>query len=332
MRGFATERRQETLVWLVQAFDVMHFQDSLLFDVVLLLDRYYACEALLHGGEPHGGESQRKLLAAVYIALKTGSSMDTQVSLKQLVAHDLGKDQIPFEDILDAELSILQKLRFRVGTPSAHDFLETLDTRLKHEYASDACLNLADFLLQLSLSDASLHYKYSHAILAASALALALYATQAPSSAFVALVEDLSLHCPAMPVPHAEMVECCDALHQLWILGVSVHEQYTFTRYLWAKFSRSGRSSAAHIAPPHRPSRSLLPSPAWAAPAVHQGCGGPERGYPAQQPCAPPRRGKAGSLPAAAERLGLAQPPSAVPAPWASGASAPRTQHHRGGA
>ncbi|CAK0911330.1 unnamed protein product, partial [Prorocentrum cordatum] len=218
--------------------------DSLLFDVVLLLDRYYACDPLYHGGsrESHGGESQRKLLAAVYVSLKTGSSMDTQVSLKQLVCHDLGKDQIPFEDILDAELAILQKLRFRVGTPTAHDFLETLDTRLKHEYASDACLNLADFLLQLSLSDASLHYKYSHSILAASALALALYATQAPSSAFVALVEDLSLHCPAMPVPHAEMVECCDALHQLWILGVSFHEQYTFTRYLWAKFSRSGRT------------------------------------------------------------------------------------------
>merc|ERR1719352_2203601 len=170
----------------------MHFADSLLFDTALLLDRYYAC---LPREDIRGGASQRKLLAAVCMALKTGSPVDTQLPLRQVVTH-LGRDQVPFDEVLVAELGMLRQLRFQVSTPTAKDFLEALTTRLGCDRAASACNSLADFLLQLTLMDASLFYRHPHAILAASALTLALFTTRAPTSSFTAVLEDLSLHCP----------------------------------------------------------------------------------------------------------------------------------------
>merc|ERR1719159_2173696 len=100
---------------------------------------------------------------------------------------------------------MLQKLRFNVGTPTARDFLEAFSARLSGDHISPTCWSLAEFLLQLTLVDANLHYRYAHAVLAGASLALAMYSTRATTSAYLALLEDLALHCPDAALPHGTL-------------------------------------------------------------------------------------------------------------------------------
>merc|ERR1719323_2982681 len=171
------------------------------------------------------------------MALKTGSLVDNQLPLRQLVTH-LGRDQVPFDEVLVAELAILKKLRFDVGTPTARDFLEALSTRLNGERASGVLQSLADFLLQLTLVDAGLHYRYPHAVLAAAVLVLALHATRTPPPAYMALLEDLALHCPEAAAPSGPLMQCCAAVHVLWVRSAGGHDQSNYSRHVCAKFSR----------------------------------------------------------------------------------------------
>jgi len=253
LEGLNMADRQETLVWLVQAFDVMHFSDSLLYDTALLLDRYYAC---LPREDIRSGESQRKLLAAVCMALKTGSNAETQLPLRQVVTH-LGHGQVPFDEVMSAELAMLRKLRFDVGTPTARDFLEALSTRLSVFRVSDACRSLAEFLLQLSLMDAVLHYRYPHAVLAASALYLALSTTRAPAAAHMALLEDLALHCPEAALPtcpsSSSLAQCVAALHSLWNRSTSGAERSLYSRDLYSKFAKANFQEVSKVQPPLTP-------------------------------------------------------------------------------
>lgn len=247
--GLTPADRQETLVWLVQAFDVMHFSDSLLYDTALLLDRYYA---LPPREDIRSGESQRKLLAAVCMALKTGSNAETQLPLRQVVTH-LGHDQVPFDDVMEAELVMLRKLKFDVGTPTALDFLEALGTRLGSLRISESCRSLAEFLLQLSLQDAPLHYRFPHAVLAASAFVLALYTSRAPSLAQTVILEDLSIYCPEALLTNGLLGQCCASLHNLWLRSASAAEQSLFSRHLCQKFQRVNFNSVSAISPPTSP-------------------------------------------------------------------------------
>jgi len=262
LEGLPPADRQETLVWLVQAYDVMNFTDGALFDTALLLDRYYAAQPR---EDSRGGSSQRKLLAAVCMALKTGSE-DTQLPVRQVVAH-LGRDQVPFDEVLAAELAMLKKLKFFVGTPTARDFLEALSTRLHGDRGTHGvCANLAEFLLQLTLCNADLHYKYAHAVLAAGCLALALFATSAPPSAYVVLLEDLALHCPESASPHGMLVLACADLHQLWIQSVSWSEQQnarSFARNVCTKFSHASRQSVSNLPVPEGCPVSFPPVQSW---------------------------------------------------------------------
>jgi len=257
--GFAPASRQEMLVWLLQAFDVMHFSDNLLFDTSLLLDRYYASQPPPEEGV---GGAQRKLLAAVCTALKTGSPVEQlQCPLRQVVTH-LGRDQVPFDAVLVAELAMLRQLRFQVSTPTAKDFLEALTTRLGCDRAASACNSLADFLLQLTLMDASLFYRHPHAILAASALTLALFTTRAPTSSFTAVLEDLSLHCPDAVNHQGLLVQCIGALHFLWVRSVSngPEQQPQYARVLVSKFARQSLHSASSVTPPPFPPTTVPPT------------------------------------------------------------------------
>merc|ERR1719482_329896 len=255
--GFAPASRQEMLVWLLQAFDVMHFSDNLLFDTSLLLDRYYASQPPPEEGV---GGAQRKLLAAVCTALKTGSPVEQlQCPLRQVVTH-LGRDQVPFDAVLVAELAMLRQLRFQVATPTAKDFLEALTTRLGCDRIAKSCSSLADFLLQLTLMDAALHYRHPHAILAASALTLALYTTRAQASTFAALLEDLSLSIPDSVNHQGLLVQCSGALHLLWVRSISAgNEQPTYARILCTKFARQNFHAASSVAPPPFPPNSIPP-------------------------------------------------------------------------
>jgi hypothetical protein len=262
LEGVAPASRQEMLVWLVQAFEVMHFSDNLLYETALLLDRYYASQPPPEDGI---GGAQRKLLAAVCTSLKIGAPIEQlQLPLREVVTH-LGRAQVPFDAVLVAELAMLRQLRFQVGTPTAKEFLEALATRLD---IASACNSLAEFLLQLTLIDVPLHYRHPHAILAASALALALHTTRAPHETYVALLEDLALHCPADVHNHQHLlVQCSSALHALWTHSVGSHSQPSmYAQELCKKFSRASHHRASSVVPPTFSLSSVPPAQSWGLP------------------------------------------------------------------
>jgi hypothetical protein len=251
LHGFPQADRQETITWIVQAFDVVDLTDAAIFQSTLVLDRYYACRT---PGPIAAADAQQKLLAAVLVALKVGSCDEIQVPLQQLVGH-LGRDKVRFSAVVGAEMEILRKLKFCVGTPTAHDFLETLSTRLLRRHP--LCISLAEYLLQLTLVDPLLHYGYAHSVLGAAALALALTALRAPASAFTPLLEDLALHCPAAVVGENKLVPCCQDIYQLWV--ESQINPCSFAKHLCIKFSGARYHGASSVAPPLLPPSKLPP-------------------------------------------------------------------------
>lgn len=262
LAGLPAQHRQETLCWLLQAFDVMSFPDTLLFDAALILDRYYATMPVDEGP----GGAQQKLLAAVCTALKIGYPADLQLPLKQVVTH-LGRDQVPFEQVMLAELTMLRTLEFHVGTPTARDFLEALCARLSTSaiVGSMTWRSLAEFLLQLTLSDAQLHFGHVHSILAASCVALALWAVRAPQSAFEVLLDDFELTGAG---DHGCLTRCCSDVHRMWTRTLpGGPEQSAYARHLRDKFEKAGNHAVVALVPPAAPPSRIPPAQAWGTPA-----------------------------------------------------------------
>jgi hypothetical protein len=262
LEGIPAPHRQETLQWLLQAFDVMHFNDSLVFDAALVLDRYYS-----HGqADESPGAAQRILLASVCTALKTGSPVEMQLPLKQMVMH-LGRDQVPFDEVLVAELNMLRKLKFHVGTPTARDFMEGMWERMEKDWASEPCWYLSDFLLQLTIIDAPLYYKFPHAILSSSCLILALQSTRAPQLAYSSVLEDLALHCHDDVQPRQAVLDCMQRLHQHWVRCLAATEN-SFVVHLCKKFSNPKRHSVASYVPPSGAPVSIQPAACPTSPSI----------------------------------------------------------------
>ncbi|CAK9027911.1 Putative PKHD-type hydroxylase [Durusdinium trenchii] len=247
LEGLPRVDRQETLAWMAQAFDVMNFPQTLFFDTALLLDRYYAC---LPREDLSTADSQRRLLAAVCVAIKTGSNAETQLPLRQVVTH-LGHDEVSFDDVIAAELCILRKLRYDVGTPTPYDFLEALSARLKDFQLSPENFSLADYLLQLSLADVIFHYRYPHAVLTAAALLLALSCTGAASAAHGVVLEDLALHCEDAD-QNGMLAQCSRELHALWTMACS-QEQNLYVHHLKVKFAKRSLHAVSLLQAPLTP-------------------------------------------------------------------------------
>eukprot|EP00927_Polykrikos_kofoidii_P080068 TRINITY_DN76934_c0_g1_i1.p1 TRINITY_DN76934_c0_g1~~TRINITY_DN76934_c0_g1_i1.p1 ORF type:complete len:539 (+),score=66.34 TRINITY_DN76934_c0_g1_i1:103-1719(+) len=262
LRGLSSADRQEKLVWIQQAYEAMHFNDILLFDTSLTLDRHYACVT----GVESRMTAQCKLLAAVGLSLKTRAPAEAQIPFRNLVAN-LGRNALAFEDVLAAELAIVESLGYMVGTPSPQDLLESLGTRVR---APRVC-SLAEFLLQLTLVDVSLHYRYPHTVLAAGCLILSLYALGAPSAAHLAVLEDLAVYCStdavqtnkatAAMMSKTGLLQCCGALHSHWVQSASPQNQNKYTQQVIKKFSGPRHNTVSDTAPPALPPMSL-PTPA----------------------------------------------------------------------
>lgn len=75
--------------------------------------------------------------------------------------------------------------------PNARDFLDALTPRLQSSSGGAIAYALADYLLQLSVAAADLHYMRPHAVLAGAAVSVALGAMQAPQQAHNELLDDL---------------------------------------------------------------------------------------------------------------------------------------------
>mmetsp|Transcript_75617 Transcript_75617/g.196771 ORF Transcript_75617/g.196771 Transcript_75617/m.196771 type:complete len:551 (+) Transcript_75617:107-1759(+) len=271
LAGLPDADRHDSLAWMLRAFEVMNFSDATLFHAVLLLDRYYALQPY----EEVGGvcaSSQQRLLAAVAIALKTGPQEDLQLSVRQIILH-LSRNSIDFSEVVIVEVAMLQTLQFCIGTPTTHDFCEALNTRCLN--CDHRCKSLSDYLLQITLVDVHLHYKYSHAILAAAVLALALFAMRAPAEAFTCMLEDLAVIFVQSTLPKDELLNCCAEVHELWAesscKGESAAEGYLW--HLRAKFAREDRHGVSSMSPPDMPPLSFPPQYDIqdALNAIHQG-------------------------------------------------------------
>jgi len=258
--GFPARDRAEIISWLVETFEAVGLTDSLFFSTVYLLDRYYATTP---HEEMKNGDGRKKLLAAVLIVLKVASrENEVKMCLREVVCKTLGGNKVSWRGILAAELAIFAKLGFSVEMPTARDFLKVQTIRILD--CDRQSRGLAEYLLQLTIVDARLHYRHPHSLLAASALTLALFATRAPQEAYRTIIEDLVSMLPDCSNPTHRLLSCCQDLHRLWLQCASGERGggEGYIRALGAKFASAALGSASRIEPPAMP---LLAFPPHAA-------------------------------------------------------------------
>lgn len=240
--------RQKVVGWLLQAFDAMQFHDSMLFAAVVLLDRYLAKAP----GPIALAALQRVLMAAVCTVLKLSVVDEISQPLRAVISR-LCRDQLQYREILWTELAVLQTLGFEVTAPTALDFLETLLTRQVRVDGNRSnedmrVYQFAKFLLELSLFDVQLHYRYPHVILAAAAAYIGLWTMSAPATAYEALLEDLNLHSQEFAPPYRVLMQCVSALHITWCMyGATQDTEQDVCPHLKWKFSQSCRMEVARI-------------------------------------------------------------------------------------
>jgi len=247
--------RRESVMWLLQAFDVMGYSEEAFFQAVLVQDRYYSREAPRPACHT---DSHTKLLAAACLALKVGRKEDAAAPLQKVVAY-LSRGQVPFGSVMVAEFAILRKLGFVIDTPTALDHIDALAVRpLTFDHRARS---LASYLVQLSLAEAVFHYSYPQAVLAAAALVLALSTLDAPPEAHDVLLEDLALCGDELS---SLLAPACSALHTLWLQSLSWSEApiAKYAQCLREKFSRPVHFGVSGLPPPVLPV--LLVDPAAA--------------------------------------------------------------------
>mmetsp|Transcript_88313 Transcript_88313/g.263391 ORF Transcript_88313/g.263391 Transcript_88313/m.263391 type:complete len:521 (-) Transcript_88313:58-1620(-) len=185
------QERDKIMFWLLQVCELRSLPDSVFYMAVLLFDRYCAVSSK----QIPEGSLHLTVLAILSIAMKvTGGGDDTRKpwKLRELLAY-LCQQQHSVKDVFTEELNLLQALDFEVSAPSAVDFLDALllpFTQPDRPEAASPVVILAKFLLQLSLLDTAVHYGYPHAVLAAGAVYVALWCTQAKPARVGALLGD----------------------------------------------------------------------------------------------------------------------------------------------
>jgi len=256
-------QRESILEWLVQACEIMRLQDGVLFSTVLMLDRYCSVAE-----EPLPMERMQKVLMAVICTvLKTCTVSDeVPMPLQELLLH-LCRRQVNFQEILAMEHKVLQTLQFSgLSAPTPLDFLDAFCTCLLaygEPIESSAPRSIANFVVQLSLFNANMHYRYPHSILAAAGVSVALSSLQVPPVVHHTLLHDVMAICPEIPDTPACVAAAAAELHGLWLEFAST--QGNKVPCLLRKFAGSRLSQNMILQPPAV--LASIPSPAW-SPAV----------------------------------------------------------------
>lgn len=228
-------RRAELIKWMLEAFDILQFDDAMLHAVVLTLDRFY-----VKTQSPMDDSSlQRVLLSAVCTELKT-SNLEDEHHWKHVLLH-LCQGRVALPTVLRTELEVLSRLDFVVSVPTPLCFLRGLSIRLLAEAEAPRWLGLACFLLELAMFDTDLEYGYPHVILAAAALGAALRVLAPTASFSKDLLENVAAY-----TPEADMESCARELHTcqeelltLWLqCAAGVHELSPFYRPLQVKLTQ----------------------------------------------------------------------------------------------
>lgn len=185
------EERQNSLLWISQVCTLHNLDDCVFQECVMLFDRYVAASqdrTLLD-------DDQCKYVAIFNIARKVAGAAAGNNYCPGSLAKRLGPEK--FSQILAAELHILKVLDYQTVGHSALDFLESLVFSLERHgrqelrNAESPLKCVAKFLLQLALGNATLLYRYPYAILAAGAVYVALWCTQASPERFLVLMQDV---------------------------------------------------------------------------------------------------------------------------------------------
>lgn len=241
-------QRESILEWLVQACDIMRLNDGVLYSTVLTLDRYCAAAR-----EPLPMERMQKVLMAVICTVLKTCTVSDEVCmpLRDLLLH-LCRRQVNFEEILAMEHRVLQTLQFSgLSAPTPLDFLDAFCTPLLgcgETIESNVPRCLANFLIQLSLFNAGLHYRQPHAVLAAAGVYVALCGLRVPHVVHQALLHDVAAVCPEIPDVATRVAACASELHGLWLEFVAM--QGSRVPCLLRKFNGSRLHTAVILGPP----------------------------------------------------------------------------------
>jgi hypothetical protein len=241
------QHRGELINWMLLAFDVIHFDDSMLHSVVLTLDRYCARRA-----SPIEVTAMQKLLmAAVCTEMKLASESDYPRGHRERLLAHLCHGRLSTAAILKAECDMFCGLGFVVGTPTPVTFLREF-AMLLDEAGTDnnQALQLALFLLELALFEPEVQYHQPHVILAAGALSAALRALDAPSAQRETLVGDLPIYCPDLHSIEDAVLDCEESLLKHWVMcsrGSITWGQ--FYAHLENKFSCEARHNVSRLSP-----------------------------------------------------------------------------------
>lgn len=122
-------------------------------------------------------------------------------------------------------------------------------------------------MLQLTIIDAPLYYKFPHAILSSACLILALQSTRAPQLAYSSVLEDLALHCHDDVQPRQAVLDCIQRLHQHWVRCLAATEN-SFVVHLCKKFSNPKRHSVSSYVPPSAAPVSIQPAACPTSPSI----------------------------------------------------------------
>eukprot|EP00443_Scrippsiella_acuminata_P072150 CAMPEP_0115550472 /NCGR_PEP_ID=MMETSP0271-20121206/95239_1 /TAXON_ID=71861 /ORGANISM="Scrippsiella trochoidea, Strain CCMP3099" /LENGTH=225 /DNA_ID=CAMNT_0002984055 /DNA_START=22 /DNA_END=697 /DNA_ORIENTATION=- len=98
-RAIEGRHRAELINWMVQAFEVLKFDDAILHSVVLTLDRYYAIRAL----PIEVGSIQKLLLSAVCTEMKLAGAEEFPPGHWQRVLSHLCHGRVALKAILETE-------------------------------------------------------------------------------------------------------------------------------------------------------------------------------------------------------------------------------------
>lgn len=240
--------RVELLTWMVESFDIMQFDDTILHSVALTLDRYYATRT----SKIEDAKLQPLVLSALCVELKTTSALEFPENAWKRYLEHLCQGRIAISEILLAEAELLTRLGYTVGVPTPLDFLRGLLVIRRGHPLVAQLLSLGTFLLELALFDMELEYGYEHTLLAAGALSAAFRALGLRSPT-TEIAEQLLSYWPVSMRADAEIakelvLKCEQALLVMW-LRCSQCETRGFYTTLQAKFAQGVRFGVSRASP-----------------------------------------------------------------------------------
>mmetsp|Transcript_114492 Transcript_114492/g.296671 ORF Transcript_114492/g.296671 Transcript_114492/m.296671 type:complete len:491 (+) Transcript_114492:99-1571(+) len=247
-RAIEGRHRAELINWMVQAFEVLKFDDAILHSVVLTLDRYYAIRAL----PIEVGSIQKLLLSAVCTEMKLAGAEEFPPGHWQRVLSHLCHGRVALKAILETEYEVLSRLGFQVGIPTAVTFLRELALRPHAGEVGQRAADVAMFFLEMAVFDPNVQYGRPLVLLAAGALSAALRVLEVRRPELAAelaearesALEDLTVYdVEQFQSAEKQALQCEEELLQLWLSNAERNGDTIwglFYPQLEAKFSRRG--------------------------------------------------------------------------------------------